>query len=193
MGLQITQTSTLLDTNRVNWSKLEIEYRHAKVELHQKHAKVNIESDLPKVQIDQHDAFASAGLKNNIEQIEQAAQRGRQQAMEYTAKKAQDGDRMANLKLKGNPISEIAARDAFPTHEFGLDFIPKVGPKFSVTGSLNIQAEPNGEGIHNGVETKVVPGGVNYNYTPSELKTYVKQYASIKFQYVEDHKIDTYV
>jgi len=46
---------------------MEIETQNARFKLHQNHAKVEIETELPKIEIDQYEAFASAGLKNHLD------------------------------------------------------------------------------------------------------------------------------
>jgi hypothetical protein len=43
----------------------------------------------------------------------ESAWRGHQQALEYIAKCAEDGDMLAAIERGGNPIAEIALRDSF--------------------------------------------------------------------------------
>jgi hypothetical protein len=66
--------------------------------MHQEYVKVEIESELPRVQIDQYQCFAEAGLKNNGDLLREAAQMSIQQAMDYTAKAAADGDELAAIE-----------------------------------------------------------------------------------------------
>lgn len=191
MRLIINQVRAQIGIERTP-GKLEMQSEIARLEIHQKHAKINIQSELPKVEIDQHEAFASAGLKGPLELTIEAADRGRQQVLEYIGKTAADGYALAAIERGGNPIADIAVRDAYPVHEFGYDYMPKVGPRFNVTGSVKIEAEPNGEGVHNGVEFNVIPGSLRYNYTPTRINIYMQRYPSISFSY-QGNSVDKYV
>jgi len=84
------------------------------------------------LEIDQSEAFASAGYKNMLDLFRESAQYARQHALEYIGKVAEDGDRFAAIELGGNPIAEMAESDAYPEKEFVIDYIPKVGPRFDV-------------------------------------------------------------
>lgn len=192
MGLTISQTNAQIGIDRTP-SFMEIRSTNAKLELHQKQARINIHTEQVKVEIDQYEARASAGMKNNFDFLKDAAVRGYQQAIEFIGKKAADGDTLAAIERGGNPIADIAERDAYPEHEFGYDYIPKVGPTFNVTGSVTFDPEPNGQGIHNGVEGNYIPGDLSINYTPAKVEIYLKQYASINFRYEPDNKIDAYI
>lgn len=191
MGLSITQNYARIGIDR-NPSRLEMESQNARLELRQKHAKVNIKTDLPRVEIDQYEAFASAGLKNFLDLTKDAAQRGQQQAIEYIGKLAGDGDSLAAIERGGDPIIQIALRDAYPEHEFNIDFIPKVGPKITVKGSVQLDPERNAEGVNHGVEGNFTPANVNINYTPAQVNVFLKQYASIQMSYTEN-KINKYI
>lgn len=191
MGLSITQTHAQIGIDR-SPSRLDIESENARLELRQRHAKVNIKTELPRVEIDQYEAFASAGLKNYLDLTRDAAQRGKQQAIEYIGKVASDGDRLAAIEQGGNPIVEFALRDAYPEHEFNIDFIPKVGPKITIKGSVEFDPERNAEGANHGVEGNFTPAQVNINYTPAQIDIFLRQYASIRISYTEN-KINSYI
>ena len=188
MALSITQTYAKTDIERTP-SKLEISSRMAKLELSQKHAKVKIETELPKVLIDQQEAFSSAGLKNSMELSREAAQEGIKRAMEYIAKVAQDGDQMASIENSTSVIADIALNENLKTYDWNIDFIPKVGPKFEVTGSIKIEAERNWNGANIGVDATFVPGELDIKFTPAKLRIFLKEYPSVKIKY-EDNKID---
>jgi len=66
------------------------------------------------------------------------AQKGRQNALRYIGKVADDGDALAAIENGGNLIPELAKRDSYKTHEFNIDAIPKASPKVSVSGGLEI-------------------------------------------------------
>jgi hypothetical protein len=191
MSLSISQTHAKIGIETTP-SRLDINTRFAKLELKQKPAKINIETELPKVLIDQSEAFASAGLKNVFEQTREAAQRAKENALQYTAKVAADGDTMAAIESGVDAIAQISERDSIQIAEWNIDFIPKTGPKFEVTGSINIEAERNWEGINNGVEGNFIPQDINVKYTPYQVRIFLSQYASINFSYT-GNKVDTKV
>ncbi|HHW49101.1 MAG TPA: hypothetical protein GXX14_10885 [Clostridiaceae bacterium] len=182
MGIIINQVHAKIGIERIP-SKLEMESRMARLELRQNHAKVNIRTELPRVEIDQYECFASAGLKKPIDLMREAAQRAYQHVLEYIGKVAADGDRFAAIELGGNPIAETAVRDAYPEHEFNIDFIPKARPKITVKGSVQIDPERNAEGANNGVEGKFIPGELKINYIPARIRIYIEQYNQIRFEY----------
>ncbi len=191
MGLEINQTYARIGIDRTP-SNLQIQTNKAKLEIHQKQPKINIKTELPRVEIDQYEAFASSGLKGPIDLTREAAERGYQCVMNYIGKTAEDGDTLAAIQNGGNPIVDIAVRDANPEHEFNIGTMPAVGPRITVKGSVHMEAERTSEGAMNGVEAEYTPGNVYINFTPAQIRVYMDQYASINFKYVEN-KINTYI
>lgn len=190
MGITINQTYARIGIERTPF-RLEMESQQAKLEFRQKHAKINIDTELPRIEIDQYECFASAGLKGTSDLAREAAQRGYQQAIEYIGKVAADGDMLAAIENGGNPIADIAARDAYPQHEFNVDFIPKARPKITVRGGIKFDPERNAEGANNGVDGTFIPGYLNIKFTPSRIRVYMAQYNSITIKYQGDY-IDIY-
>lgn len=182
MGLNIRTTDIQIGIDRTP-SSLQIETQNAKLEQHQKRAKVNITTEKSRVLIDQYECFAEAGLKNNNDFAREAAQLGRQQAMNFIGETAQDGNTLAAIERGGNPNAAIAARNAYPRKHFGLAFIPQSRPKIEVTGSIDIQWDRNWEGVNNGVEGNFIPGNVNINFEPTMINIFVKQYPSVEISY----------
>jgi hypothetical protein len=133
------------------------------------------------VHIDQYQCFAEAGLKNNMDLLREAAQIGKQQAMQYIAKTAADGDRLAAVEKGGTPIADISERDAYPEKEFNIDVIPKSRPQIEVTGSLKVDFQPGG------VKFSFEPGQLNVQATRPEVTIYLRQRPSIHFQYVGEN------
>lgn len=191
MGLTITRTDARLGMETTP-GKFNMETRRASLELHQKQARVNINTELPKVFIDQYECFAEAGLKNSSDLLKEQSEMAYQQAIEFIGKTAEDGDQLAKIELGGNPIADMAERDAYPEKEFGLAFIPVSSPKFDVTGSLDIEAERNWEGVTNGVEINYLPAQLDINYTPASLRIYMQSYGSLNISY-QGRNVDTYI
>ena len=192
MGIEISQTYAKIGIDTV-FSDLNMEAKKPVLNIHQNHAKLEIQTELPKIEIDQYEAFASAGLKGPIDLTHEIAQRTYGQVIEQIGKIAEDGDFIAAIENGGSPLADIAQRDSVTEHEFDVDMIPKVGPKITAKASQKIRAGREGEGVHNGVEFSLTPGTVNYNYVPAQVNIFLRQYASVRFNYVEDSKIDIHI
>ncbi len=194
MALNITQTYAKIGIETTP-SMLELRTQRAQLQIKQKHAKLSIDTEPPRLEIDQYEAFASAGYKNNFDFIKSEIERVKQEHLAYIGKIVDDGNTLAAIENGGNPIAEIAERDSYTTHEFNIDFIPKARPEINlIEGEVNIELE-NGdnEGINNGVEVNYIPGQMNINYTPAQVKIFLSQYASIKFEYIKESKINEYI
>lgn len=189
MGLIINRTDAKLGIES-SPARLEMQSQPARLEFHETDAKLTIRSDPPRVTIDQYECFAEVGLKNNYDLLKEASSRAYQHIMDYIGQTAADGGRLAAIEKGGNPIAEIAARDAFPVHEFGIGFIPQSRPKINVTGSIQIEPVLDSNGATNSITGDYTPGSLNVNYIPWQLNIYVKQYPSIDIRY-EGNSIDT--
>ncbi|NLK86979.1 MAG: hypothetical protein GX279_05755 [Clostridiaceae bacterium] len=181
MGLEINRIPARLNIETTH-SNLSIQNRKAKLELSHKEAKVDVRTELPRVVIDQYECFATSGLMGPIDLTRQEGQRGIQQALTYASKVAGDGDSIAAIE-NPDPIPGIVERDAFPEHEFGLDYMPKARPKITVTGGVQINAERNAEGANNGVQGTYTPAAISFNYTPAQVRISMAQYPSISMRY----------
>ena len=184
MALSINRTNALLGIERTP-SRLEIHTQKAMLEQKRNPARMSIKTERPTVLIDQYEAFASSGLKNNYDREKEIAQRAYQQVLQTISSKAEDGDRLAAIESGGNPIADIAERDAWPEHEFGMDTMPKAGPSFEVTGSIDI--DWNVEETVNAVESNFIPGEININFQPSVVRLYMRQYASLEIRYIGEN------
>lgn len=180
MALTISHTDTKLDIETTR-SMLSIQSRQAKLDLRHKEAKVDVHTEQPKVVIDQYECFATSGLMGPIDLTRSEGQRAMQQALTYASKAAADGDSMAAIE-NDSPLPGIVERDAYPEHEFGLDYMPKARPKITVTGGVQISSQRNAEGISNGVEGEITPGSLSIRYTPGQVRISVQQYASLSIR-----------
>lgn len=191
MGLTINQSFAQIGIETIR-PKLEMQTTQPKLELRQKHAKITIHTQHPKIQIDQREAFASAGLKSFQELTREQNELAYNQVMEYIGKTAEDGDLLAAIERGGNPIADIAERDGFIEREFGFSMLPKTGPKISLIDGY-VWIDPGESlGAHNGVEGQYTPGTINYNYIPGDVKVYLRQKNFLNFVY-EPNKIDLYL
>ncbi len=182
MSLRISRTDGKIGIETTP-AKLEITKRDARLSLRRNHVEIRMKTEHPKVEIDQYEAFASAGLKNSLDLAKEAARKGYRQVMEFIAKYARDGDMLAAIENGGNPLADIAERDAFPTDEYGLGFIPQAGPDFKVHGNLKIDAAAAKPEASNGIWSEYEPGEVNINYTRGKVNIYLKQRPSINIEF----------
>lgn len=189
MAMEIRTSPAIINYETIN-ARLEFQSETARLEFRQQHAKINIHTELPRVLIDQYECFASAGLKNMTDLTREIAERAKQHVLEYIGKTAGDGTRLAAIERRGNPIRDIVLRDAYPIHEFGLDFIPKARPKIDVTGSQKFELEGSSEGYMDFVQETYTPAILNLNYFPGKVEYSMKQYASIQIQYTGNN-VDT--
>ncbi len=193
MGLTINTTPARYEIN-VTPAKLEWKTRNAELNVRQKPPLVKIDTELPILMIDQSQCFAEAGLKNNIDQAREHAQRGYENAMKYIAKEARDGDAMAKIGHKANIMLDIIRRDSITTHEFGLGSMPKSRPTVELRGgTLKLEAENNNKpGEINGVSGTYTAGDIDFRYTPWEVGIRMLSYGSVDIRYTGNN-VDTYI
>lgn len=192
MDISISTSPARIGMERIPGS-MEINTVNARLELKQKQAKVNIETEQARVLIDQYQCFAEEGLKNNIDLLKEQTQYAYNHVMEYIARTAQDGDAMKKIGHKANIMIDAAARNSVTVHEFGLGTVPLSRPEISSEGgTVKFDPEPNGQGIHNGVEGNYIPGKVNFNFTPTRINMEMLSYGSVDIRYT-GNKVDTYI
>jgi hypothetical protein len=154
-------------------AKLEIQSTRSEIDMKQHHAQIQMESELPRITIDQSECFNTAGLKNNTAFIETEAGRAKQKALEYIGTTISDGQMFAAIENPGdasNLVAQIATRNMFAEHEFGVVSMPAARPKIEVTGgSLKIDFTPKDLGTMNGVEYYVKIGKLSSNYIPGSI------------------------
>lgn len=192
MDIRITTTDARIRIETMS-AALERKSNNAKMEIKQNHALLEIETVKPKIKIDQYEAFASAGRKNNLDLALENAQIGYEKAMQYIAQKAADGDRLAAIHIKSDPIVEFAERASYTKRDFNIDFIPKARPKISVEeGEVNVQLAGGPNAFFDSVQINFVPHRYDTNYVPGKVNIYMEQYPSVDIEYVGNN-INQYV
>ena len=96
---------------------------------------LNIDTEPVRVHIDQYECFAELGYINFFDIARIQKQKGYQRVMEYIARTARDGDRLAAIELGGNPIADIAEEKSNSTPEGEPVKLPFPRPRFNVTRS----------------------------------------------------------
>ncbi len=180
--LKITSTPALIGI-KTTPGKLDIRQPKADVNMHTEHPKVEIKNDLPKVKIDQYQCFAEAGLKNFSDLNKEGAQLARQAAMEGIARRVRQGNELAAIETKTDPIPSQAEENAFElfNKEFNFDLVPKSRPKIElIRGKADIT-------LHRGkVEMDVRVNKPIINYTRGKVEIYLKQRNSIEIEHIEN-------
>lgn len=193
MLLQI-RTSPARYELQITHAKLEWKVRNAELHIRQKPPLVKIDTEQPVLDIDQYQCFAESGLKNNLDQAREYAQKGYRNVLQYIAKEAREGDAMAKIGHKANIMLDIIKRDARTMHEFGMGTMPKSRPTVElIGGTLTLEAENNnGPGEINGVSGTYIPWDIEYKYTPWDVKIIMLSYGSVDIKYVGNN-VDTYI
>lgn len=191
MGLVIEQTYGRIGIETTPGS-FDIKTVNARLDLQRIVTNVNPHFEPARIRIDQHDAFASAGLKTAADMSREAAQAGQANLLDFISKTAQDGKRYAAIENPGDAIAEIARRDTYKDHVFGIVLMPSVRPKITVEGgTLTFDPDPiNALGMRNGMSGDYQRGYVECGYTPGQVRTYMRQYASISMKYQPDNSVD---
>lgn len=192
MDIRITTTDARIGIETIP-ARLERKSNPARMEIKQKQALLEIETVKPRIKIDQYEAFASAGRKNNLDLAVDIAQEGYKQVMEYIAKKASDGDRLAAIHIKRDPIVEFAERDSYVKRDFNIDFIPKARPKITVEeGEVKVELAGGPNAFFDKVKINFVPHTYETKYIPGNVNIYMEQYPSVDIEYIGNN-VDQYV
>jgi hypothetical protein len=150
-------------------ASVEMQTTKPELNMSQNHVKVQIKSELPRVIIDQTECFNTSGLKNNTALSLEISSEGYQHYLEYVQTTAEDGAALAAIERGGNPIKEIAVKNAYTEHTFGIVSMPSAGPRIDVTGDLKINFSPDILGTSNGVNFNVRLGTLDTRYIPGRV------------------------
>ena len=181
MSLTINTVRPQIQINTTN-ARLDIQQPKGEQQLRTTMPKAIIRSEKPKVIIDQYQCFAESGLKNVMDLTREAAQLGRQAAMQAIARIAEDGNRLAQVENKmPDAIPELAEKNAWaPERVYDIATMPMSRPKIDVVGSIDIQWEM-GKVNHTYTPRKPV-----VNYIPGKVDIYLKQKPSIEIRYIDE-------
>ncbi|KHO61016.1 hypothetical protein THYS13_25920 [Thermoanaerobacter sp. YS13] len=159
-------------------AQISIQSPKVDLEIKQIPAKMEIDQKLPEVHIDQYQCFYEAGLKNIFDLVHDEAQWSKQIALEAIGKIAEDGDTLASIENHQNAIVKLSEEALIQDIDFNIDLMPKSRPQIWFEGYLNINWQLGG------VEIKAIPHKPQIYVTPAHVNIHMKQYPSIKIQYV---------
>lgn len=144
-------------------------------------SKMQIKTEDVKIRMDTVAMRRSMGLMSARDSIGDAAQRGKQSAMDATAQYAEDGNQMARGMAQGSDIAKIMADRLFQQPTTTTAYLPSVGPV--------ITWQPNS------IQMKFDPGDVNFDwqmmrntmdYVPGKFQMQILQYPKVSIEYLGD-------
>lgn len=183
--LKITTTPALIGINTTP-AKIEIQQPKPEISMHTEHPRVEIKNELPKVIIDQYECFADAGLKNFLDLTKEAAQLGKQAALQGIERRVNQGNQMKDIHKDFNPIAQQADYNAFElfNKQFTFGTVPKSRPKIELK-----EGKPHIEFREGRVDFDVKLSKPIVNYSRGSVEIYLRQKNSIDIEYV-GNKID---
>ena len=181
MSLEIRTTRAQLGM-RTTPPVLEIRQPRGELELKQQKTELVLEREPIQVLIDQSACFKECGVKNTVEIVAEAAQLGREIALEYTGMMAEEGDQLA--RIENTPegiIGELALQrmERENDREWNIAFVPQSQPEFEVTGSLKLDWR-----VLKGL-SQFTPRYPQINYQSRKLEIYVQQYGKVEMRYID--------
>lgn len=172
---KISITSTRADMGLTTTQpKLNIETEPAIVEISQPKGEL---------EIDWEPFRASYGIKNSGQFARDCAELGRQTAFETIGRIAQEGDRMAKIESKEDPMIAMAAESI-------MQPVPEVVWSHLEPPVIHYTAhQPKYNPIRGHVNTDLKRGRVDMNFQPAKVDIRMAQYQSIKM-WVTDNSVD---
>ena len=177
MSIMIHQTFGRIGINTIP-AQISIQSPKADLEIKQIPAKMEIDQKLPQVYIDQYQCFYESGLKSIFDLVHDEAQRSKQIALEAIGKIAEEGRFLASIENHQNAIAELAKKAMEHEVTFTIDLMPKSRPKIWFEGYLNINWQLGG------AEIRAIPHKPQISAIPGHINIYMRQYPSIKIEYV---------
>jgi len=178
LQIQATNAQIGITTQR---AVQEIQQPQANLDLQQPQAKMTIQTTKSKLSIDAHDARESMGYQTSMSRTREIAQQSKQDALEGTARRAQEGIELMSIEKGGNPIADQAKRRGKqPYSSINIKFIPQADSiKIDFEpGKVDIQVEPQ-KVINNSTINKPI-----HNYTPGKVKIDLLQEPSLKIDWI---------
>ncbi|MFB4165214.1 DUF6470 family protein [Alteribacillus sp. JSM 102045] len=180
--VEITTTKAELGM-KTSRPPLEIRQPPADIEINQHfNDTVEISTKAAKVNIDQSEAFADADLIPPLQQGDQFAAKAKRTAMEYVAKKAQEGEQLKAVEKNGGGGKAIAAiakeNGKLIEKQVELGFTPESAFKVKFDaepGDISFQVERAEADIN------VQKNDPEINIPRWEIQHYLKQKPSIEF------------
>jgi hypothetical protein len=180
MPIQIQSTQTRLEYQTVN-AEVERQGNGGLIlSIETERASIDMESRQPEIQIDQTACFAECGLKNLKDFMADSIAYGQQKYNEGVARIVEDGNQMAAIENKVDPIPDQAIQNAYTMfeHEFNYDAIPKSKPVITLKeGDVTYRYKP--ASVRNDTMSRMVESA----YTPGRVDFAITQYGRVTLSY----------
>ncbi len=164
-------------------AELLIQQPKAKIDIHQEQVKVEIRHKDAKVLIDQSSAWAAYGKIPPVEESKNVSEQYKQIGIEAIGKIAEDGDQLAAIQNKQDPIPELAKEDLFKLPEINyLGEASSLNVRYDVIpGSLDMKWHGGKTQINVSIAKPII------TYTHGKLDIYLlqKDYLKISFSKVD--------
>ncbi|MEG6585000.1 DUF6470 family protein [Dendrosporobacter sp. 1207_IL3150] len=172
--LNISQQPAKLELN-ISDPKLNIKTTPPKILMTTEPAVVEINRTDGKLEIDQYPCRYSIGFKNSFDLLHDAAQEGRQAALEGVGRIAAEGDRLARVESKEDAIVNIASETT-------------IKEPYEITwariASPNLHYEPGKvefNPIYGKLNLDLERGTVDLELQRGEVKGRITQYQNVRF------------
>ena len=156
-----------------------MEQPKAQQSISQPTATLNIQSTPAKLTIDQTKAWEEMNLKHVFVLNREAAQKGKQAAVQATARIAQEGDELMKIEQKGSPIASQAKRNSEgPEPQFNIGWVPSPGSVKVYVSQGDVKIRFRAKPVkHDTQAQKVI-----HDYQPGKVTTAMQQRPSLTIE-----------
>jgi hypothetical protein len=185
MAIRIDQGMAKIGMHRTP-SSLETRTHNAEINVQHESTKIKIDFKRPSIKIDNSGTWDNLGYRDIVSFMKAQARKGYQRYLKYVGETSADGERLSAIEKGGNPIRDIAVREAYETD--GADPIGRAAPpKFDVEGYIEIDVQNNKLDPFAGVTMKATRAEIDFYYTPSRLSIYLEQKAYLNITYLGEN------
>lgn len=159
-------------------ARLEYETKFASVKISREQGGLEYQTDPMRMTIDNTEWRSSLNFKNCDTFVREFAAKGKQAALDATAKIVQEGNQLALPHRRVTP-ADISRRNLNRIRETVMDFLPKGGVKISWDGGT-VDFKYTESQLNFDVE----PSTLDIQYVPAQLEYFVSQYPRVDIQYI---------
>ena len=166
-ALTIQKTDGKINTEHQT-EEIEVQLKDHEMNLDKSPRQVELTTQYPEVNIDLTQSQIERGNHTSDSLRQESAQKGKQTAQEYTARKARQGFELARIEEEGNPLITQAVEEAIREVEVTIDSVPKTPPQI-----------------------EIMPGEINMDLTPEEVQVNLTE--RLRSLYFDYYRLNTYL
>lgn len=171
--LDIQSAKIGIDIQRGQW---DIRQPQPTVEMHTTPTKIEMRSAQGELHIDQSKAWDALGIGSNVTFMNRIYSESKDIALQGIARIVENGNRMAAIEKKGNPIADIAAEQAFEPSEMNY-----LGEASYDNVDLDYTQHQVEYDVNPGsVSIQITPHKPEISYTPGKVSIYLQQYPKVE-------------